>query len=521
MSQAIGRPIAVRFEECPSVPRLAWCAVYEADSRILTVYHGSWVETGQERFFEGAWNGDLAGDGFCDAFMTGTGGRIARDSITFVAPSHTLDRLNVIRKARTTIVSNSFPFILAMAGEELDDDFLFYDSLWASIRRGLGRYERSLRMNGGGEVSLYYCCNLTLTQAGEVIETPKPRSPAMQSYRDYHAILSSVVRKVSENAADSRRKVRYAPIATVSRGYDSPAAMVLATAGGCSEAMAFRDSRDTEGDADCGTLIARELGLTVTEFGRFDYLQQPGFPEIRNSGGPSEFLSFGDALAGRLLFTGFNGDMVWDKNCSKISTTLVRSDASGASLTEFRLASGFCHLPVPFIAADRLPEIHAISNSAEMRAWSVHSSYDRPIARRIVEDAGIPRSYFGQKKRAAGVVVSAEGLKATMSDRSIEDFLRFQRSRWNAAKTARVRLLRLVKRFTQYNDRAERIGRRLARETGIRFLRVPQVFSGRLGMLAFGYVGRESMLFHWGTEKLVALYRAAVERHVGSQGPIR
>ena len=47
-------------------------------------------------------------------------------------------------------------------------------------------------------------------------------------------------------------------------------------------------------------------------------------------------------------------------------------------------------------------EIHSISNSESMCAWSVGGGYDRPIPRRIAEEAGIPRDAFGFRKYAGG-----------------------------------------------------------------------------------------------------------------------
>jgi hypothetical protein len=73
---------------------------------------------------------------------------------------------------------------------------------------------------------------------------------------------------------------------------------------------------------------------------------------------------------------------------------------SGASMTEFRLRVDFVHVPAPFIGARRFPKILEIANSEAMKPWSVGTDYDRPVARRIVEDAGVPRAAFGQQKRA-------------------------------------------------------------------------------------------------------------------------
>ena len=39
-----------------------------------------------------------------------------------------------------------------------------------------------------------------------------------------------------------------------------------------------------------------------------------------------------------------------------------------------------------------------------MEPWRVHTNYDRPIPRRIAEEAGVPRELFGNKKRAAATL---------------------------------------------------------------------------------------------------------------------
>ena len=41
------------------------------------------------------------------------------------------------------------------------------------------------------------------------------------------------------------------------------------------------------------------------------------------------------------------------------------------------------------------PEIEYLACSDEMAPWSLGNDYDRPIPRRIVEEAGIPRALFG------------------------------------------------------------------------------------------------------------------------------
>ncbi len=147
------------------------------------------------------------------------------------------------------------------------------------------------------------------------------------------------------------------------------------------------------------------MGLQVTEYHRDAYLDGNNFPE-------AEFLALGtggedvvmmplqDVLAAKLFFTGYHGDKVWNCNNTKVSTDIIRGDASGVSLAEFRLRLGFIHLPVPFLGCIQHPSIHAISNSAEMQPWSTGGKYDRPIPRRLIEEYGVPGHLFGRQKKA-------------------------------------------------------------------------------------------------------------------------
>jgi hypothetical protein len=65
-----------------------------------------------------------------------------------------------------------------------------------------------------------------------------------------------------------------------------------------------------------------------------------------------------------------------------------------------RLKSGFIHVPVPFIMATQTTAIDRITGSTEMKPWVLGTTYDRPIPRRIAEQAGVDRKSFGQYKKA-------------------------------------------------------------------------------------------------------------------------
>jgi hypothetical protein len=75
----------------------------------------------------------------------------------------------------------------------------------------------------------------------------------------------------------------------------------------------------------------------------------------------------------------------------------------------------------PYIGALHGPAIYRITHSDEMRPWKLGTGYyDRPIARRIAEEAGVPRENFGQSK--FGTSEKAGGL-GEGSERDFQEFL--------------------------------------------------------------------------------------------------
>ena len=103
-----------------------------------------------------------------------------------------------------------------------------------------------------------------------------------------------------------------------------------------------------------------------------------------------------------MLVTGFYGDTVWNRviEAGEPDAELKWPSPSGISASEGRLATGFINLALPFLFGRSRASIAQISTSPEMEKWSVGGAYDRPIPRRILEEAGVPRSAFGLRKKA-------------------------------------------------------------------------------------------------------------------------
>jgi hypothetical protein len=103
-----------------------------------------------------------------------------------------------------------------------------------------------------------------------------------------------------------------------------------------------------------------------------------------------------------ILFTGHYGGVVWglEGHANEQPEDIRRYSEDGLSLSEVRLERGFFHAAVPFLFARNAVDLRRISNSPQMAPWRVGGEYDRPIPRRILESAGVPRTLFAKTKSA-------------------------------------------------------------------------------------------------------------------------
>jgi hypothetical protein len=235
---------------------------------------------------------------------------------------------------------------------------------------------------------------------------------------------------LAENMA-TKRRYPYTMLSTLSSGYDSPAVTVLARQVGCVETLSLDRARD--GDEDSGAAIANILGLRslVVPRDAWRAMTLPEIPFMAGSprGAEVVFKPAEHDLAGRVLFTGFHGDKMWAKDTQDLSEHIVRGDNSGLGFSEYRLWVGFIHCPVAFWGAQQIRDVHAISNSPEMKPWDVVAQYSRPIPRRFVEEAGVPRELFGTRKRFADVNLLRP--QDFLTAQSFEDYLDWLREhRW-------------------------------------------------------------------------------------------
>ena len=408
-------------------------------------------------------------------------------------------------------MSNSLPCLLAFAHGSLDLSVEHYGAVAGSIAKGLEAYTRNLPTTVG-PVRLTYFHNLAW-DGDNLSDVPKVCVDRdLSSYDAYRRFLDETMERLASNARAPDRREPFQLIATLSSGYDSPTATVLATQVGCREAFGFDRARGDHDDS--GAPIAKVLGLQyhaveTTAWRRQPMAAVPFLAALASSGSSVPFKGAEALLAGRVVFTGFHGDKVWDRETQALGPEIVRSDASGTDLTEYRLWVGFVDCPVPYFGVRQIKDIHAISTSPDLAPWNVKGGYNRPICRRIVEERGVPREIFGVKKKATAQFILREDDFLTADMRL--DYYRWMRSQRQTGISrgqkppgrltdmrvlARARVAVLAERALR-NDAVKRLGPRA------------QAILTRLSAGLDSTTGRahHQYVFHWAVDRAKERYR--------------
>jgi len=404
-------PLRLRYTRVAHWPPLAWLARCTVSAPEIEVLHGDLVEVTPDWFCEATWAGDYEAADFDKSdVVVGSGARVRGDRATFVSSSSTVDRLHALDLSDGAWVSNSLACLLASARTGVDPLYARYFEDFRTIRDGLTRYRPSL-LTTRGAVRLTYFRNLEWDGRRLRCVSKPAAVRTLDSFWQYRTFLSQSLRSLADNMADRRRRRPFTFLGTISTGYDSATAAVLGREAGLSEAITVTRSRG--GAADSGQELAARLGLTTHVVER-DAWREHAFPEVpfiaSDAKGEDVYLKGAEAhLAGRVLLTGFHGDGAWSRAPHRRNGDIVRKDQSGLSLSEYRLWTGFLHCPVPFFGIRQAAAINAISRSPEMARWDWPPGNSRPICRRILEEAGLPRHGFGVEKRAASVLLFDEG----------------------------------------------------------------------------------------------------------------
>lgn len=256
------------FKQILKWPKLAWVASFRQGSNNITVLYGHCVEIGPCWCAEAVWAGDFKkGDFDQTDLIFGSGIRCRDEQVTFSSSGTTLDRLYYSRVNGLWYVSNSLPALLACSKSSLKVNYLKYREDIRSIERGLKKYQRILPAEPE-DINMIVFNNLVY-DGKQLAEKVKPDSaPSFRTYEDYYEFLKDTAKSLQQNFSDPNRHYRVLPLATISSGYDSPAAAVMAKHAGCNEAVSITDATSIIGKSDSGLKIANALGMNCKIYKR-------------------------------------------------------------------------------------------------------------------------------------------------------------------------------------------------------------------------------------------------------------
>jgi hypothetical protein len=424
----------MRFKciESEALPKLAWCSLLNAGNDEVTVYHGSMVEVSSDFMVAGAWSGSYDHEGFATACtVSGTGGYLFEDSVCFKSSSDYFSPLFTIKKDDCLYISNSIVFLMSASGEEPHPLYPFYAyDILRIVRAGLDGIGGTLPTNSRHKIHVYIMSTLRVDSQLTLTQESLPSKPDLNTYEDYHDLLVSELRGLIDNAEDSKRKQPVAALCTTSRGYDSVAVTSIAAKAGCTRAVTINDSRAANPEEDNGTEICHLLGMQCTTYERWSYLDHPEFAEhylaFTGLGNTPVYASMIKDFRNSLLLFASNAEEIWSSKCFILSDRMhnpqMRS-LSGLNDLEFRLEIGFLKFNPSFIEIIQNRKIAEISESDDLKQWSIGGEYDRPIPRRIAEESGIPRHMFGFNKMASGH--ASFSFEKNMSKKAFENYSSF------------------------------------------------------------------------------------------------
>jgi hypothetical protein len=404
-----------------SLPKLAWVAEVNRPFRIVTLQHGPMVEVRQNFFIEGVWNGPFQNGGFGETeCVFGTGGILNDESIRFVTSSATTDSLYYAEHRGQLTVSNSLPLLLARIGDALDPRRQDYPEICDSILEGINDYRRDIPTKCG-KVQRQMYRNLDVS-TNTISESDKTMPPPFRCFEDYRDYLQDNYALIAANARDGARSQPLEICSTQSKGYDSTAINAIASKHGIDKVFTVSKAKsiyhvapydNVELPDDHGGEICEVLALNCIQLNRRGFVEEFDQEHLyysalhHNQDGNLKDIGkyIGNAS---LLLTGINGDVIWSREDIAVKTSLDsairRGDLGGHGMGEVRLVHGFIQLPLPFMGARQKPEIVRITESSNMEPWRIGTEYDRPIPRRIAEEAGVPRHLFGQSKMASALI---------------------------------------------------------------------------------------------------------------------
>lgn len=496
-----------------ALPALMWVARLDAVGT-CNVRTGTAVEHIAGGIVAGAWSGPFGSGGphLADTSI-GTGLLWEGDSLMAFCGNAGSDAIFVHRGTGGLTIANSLPLVLAASGDRLKSGYAFYTQDLMTMSLGALRYRRAIPTAMGCIEPYYRSIRIGRDLSCAVVDTPP--APAFSDFGSYRALVLQGLARVIENARDPARAIRYEPIVSLSSGYDSTAAAVIAREAGCREGYSFREATfAAPGTSDSGEAAGRRLGLDMHGLATLGYRDRTDLPEVEflaaGYGGPEVHLVSAEALLKRrLVISAFSGDKIWSRAAGERRPITTPWYGGGLSRMVFLQRLPALAIDLPAIAAGDPARIGALSRSADMQAWSIGGDYDRPIPRRIAEQAGLPRGSFANRKLLASPMADSTG----RSNPSIADYLtpsslpafeawlakeRPYSPQWASLRNRAAGLL--------WNTIAHRRIRALAERAQLEWPPAPRLWA-RLR----SKVRPNGFLIHWAMELYVARLRACID----------
>lgn len=410
--------VAFHYRVVAGLPKLAWLAEWRLSESAIHVLLGEAVEASEHFFVEGCWNGPFSDGAFDHAeAVFATGAVVRGDGVVFVPPAHTIDSLFYTVRDGCLTVANSLAVLLARLGDRLLPERPGYDEAFDSIALGIDDYQRAIPTRLGDVQRLLFR-NLRVGADGVVDLVDKPLPPRLPDYERYVGYLEATYDAIVANIRDPDRARKMAIFSTQSSGYDTTAVNAVAVKRGLDKVFTSVRGRDKaafttferqEPDDD-GSPIGRALGFACIPIDRLAYKRNTRWDEALYYAGAhsihdANLMDINDHVRGvAVLLTGTMGE-VWrgreyydPDHVDAIGPQLWRADLAGHGMGEVRLSVGLVFLPFPYIGAQRRADILDIADRPEMAQWRLGLGYDKPLARRIAEERGVPRQLFGMRK---------------------------------------------------------------------------------------------------------------------------
>lgn len=432
------------------LPKLGWYA--DVTKGHCKVEVGALVEVDPSAkpswVMAGMWDGPFTKGSFADAeHRFGSGLALVNGELK-VAPAHsTVDRCIYGRDGERWFLSNSLVLVLARTGARLSLEF-DHRPWGESMCLGVNHYLKHIAVEHPTIPQLQQLIweTLTVRSDGSYGFALSDKVHSFGDYAQYIAKYREALQRLWANATDKARAKPMRAVTSASRGYDSASvtAMVAPVTGRIPSWTAQRSNTrippmlrklmNTDVSDDDGSEIARTLGC------------EPQYLDLELDGLPEELEAWcwaGAQISPELVFrslleeadthevptvffAGHNGDGLWEVNLSDWAMTgqVIRGAQSGYSLIEARHRYAVVECSTPYLFSRSVQSVNRISKSSEMEPWRLNNAYDRPIPRRILEEAGVPREAFGWGKKAV-----AQDFESPQGDALRKRF--FERSGWS------------------------------------------------------------------------------------------